>query len=172
MPVPLCMKINQPCKKEKLNLDIEENQMKIKVIGISYTKSNPMVVMAIKGDNINVNKEIKGKIQEDIYAEFTWEFNNEQYKNLIKNKIEIVLCRTYTVKSTKVKGKGEISLRKLKDKSILSESINLKMESGKSDTSIDVEIHLRNPLVDKEYEDDFKEVLKIEKMYPEFKFQE
>ena len=169
-PIPLIKKINKPYKKEKFNLEIEENTMKIKVNGISYTKSNPIVVLGIKGDNININKEIKGKNKEEIYNEFIWQFNEEQYKNLIKNNLEIILGRTYTIKKTKVKGKGAIQLRKLKDKSYLDETIKLKMESGKSDTNIDIEIFLRCPFVDKEYEDDFREIISIEKIYPEFSF--
>ena len=170
MPIPLIKKINKPCKKVKSNAEIEENTMKIKVNGISYTKSNPIVVLGIKGDNIDINKEIQGKNQEEIKTEFIWQFNEAQYKNLVKNNLEIILGRTYTIKKTKVKGKGEIQLRKLKDKSYLDENIKLKMESGKSDTNIDIQIFLRSPLVDKEYEDDFREIISIEKIYPEFSF--
>ena len=46
------------------------------------------------------------------------------------------------------------------------------MKSGKSDTFIEIEIFLRRPLIDKEYEDDFREIIKIEKIYPEFVFKE
>ena len=172
IPVPLCITTNEPYKKEKINDDIEENTMKIKVNGITYSKSNPLVILAIKGDNINIHKEIKGKSQDDMFTEFTWNFTDEQFKNLVKNRIEIVLGRSYAVKSTKVKGKGEIQLRKLKSTSSLDESVRLKMESGKSDTTIDIIIKLRNPLVEKEYEDDFREVIKIVKIYKEYKFTE
>ena len=144
--------------------------MKIKVNGISYTKSNPVVFLGIKGDNISVYKEIKGKNKDEINAEFTWEFNETQYKNLIKYNLEIILGRNYTLKSTKEKGRGEIQLRKLKNISSLEETVKIKMLSGKNDTNIDIEIFLRNPLVDKEYEDDFRDIIKIEKIYPEFKF--
>ena len=172
IPIPLVITTNQAYKKEKFNLDIKENTMKIKVNGISYTKSNPVVLLGIKGDNnlINVKKEIKGKNQEDIYDEFIWEFNENQFKNLVRYNLEIVLGRNYTIKATKAKGKGELQLRKLKDRSYLEENVKLKMISGKSDTDINIEIFLRNPLVDKEYEEDFREIIKIEKIYPEFKF--
>jgi len=170
IPIPLIKKINKPYKKEKFNLEIEENTMKIKVNGISYTKSNPVVILGIKGDNISIHKEIKGKNKEEIITEFIWQFTEEQFKNLVKHNLEIILGRTYTLKKTKAKGKGEMQLRKLKDKSYLDETIKLKMESGKSDTNIDIEIFLRNPLVDKEYEDDFREIISIEKIYPEFSF--
>ena len=46
------------------------------------------------------------------------------------------------------------------------------MESGKPDKSIDIEIILRTPFIDKEYEDDFKEVVNIIKIYPKFVFSE
>ena len=46
------------------------------------------------------------------------------------------------------------------------------MESGKSDTSLDIQVNLRAPFIEKEYEDDFREVIKIVKIYPKFQFDE
>ena len=172
IPVPLYRMISQPSKKEKLNLDIKENTMLIKVKKLTYTKSNPLIMLAIRGDDININKEIKGKNPEDINEEFTWVFNEKDFKNLVKYSIEIALGRTYSIKSTKVKGRGELPLRKLKSLSSLDEAVKLKMESGKPDKSIDIEIILRTPFIDKEYEDDFKEVVNIIKIYPKFVFSE
>ena len=172
IPVPLYRMISQPSKKEKLNLDIKENTMLIKVKNLTYTKSNPLIMLAIRGDDININKEIKGKNPEDINEEFTWIFNEKDFKNLVKYSIEIALGRTYSIKSTKVKGRGELPLRKLKSLSSLDEAVKLKMESGKPDKSIDIEIILRTPFIDKEYEDDFKEVVNIIKIYPKFVFSE
>lgn len=170
IPVPSFIYEQKPCKKEKVNKDIEENTMEIKVSGLTYIKSNPIVYLVIRGDNFNVTKEIKGKNQDDIYSAFTWNFSNEQFKNLIKYKIEIALGRTYAIKSTKIKGRGELVLRKLKSSSSMEELVKLKMESGKEDTSIDIEIKLRSPIIDKEYEEDFRDVIKLIKIYPKFKF--
>ena len=170
IPVPSFIYEQKPCKKEKVNKDIEENTLEIKVSGLTYTKSNPIVYLVIRGDNFNVTKEIKGKNQDDIYSAFTWNFSNEQFKNLIKYKIEIALGRTYAIKSTKIKGRGELVLRKLKSSSSMEELVKLKMESGKEDTSIDIEIKLRSPIIDKEYEEDFRDVIKLIKIYPKFKF--
>ena len=170
IPVPSFIYEQKPCKKEKVNKDIEENTLEIKVCGLTYTKSNPIVYLVIRGDNFNVTKEIKGKNQDDIYSAFTWNFSNEQFKNLIKYKIEIALGRTYSIKSTKIKGRGELVLRKLKSSSSMEELVKLKMESGKEDTSIDIEIKLRSPIIDKEYEEDFRDVIKLIKIYPKFKF--
>ena len=170
IPVPSFIYEQKPCKKEKVNKDIEENTMEIKVSGLTYTKSNPIVYLVIRGDNFNVTKEIKGKNQDDIYSAFNWNFSNEQFKNLIKYKIEIALGRTYSIKSTKIKGRGELVLRKLKSSSSMEELVKLKMESGKEDTSIDIEIKLRSPIIDKEYEEDFRDVIKLIKIYPKFQF--
>ena len=170
IPVPSFIYEQKPCKKEKVNKDIEENTMEIKVSGLTYTKSNPIVYLVIRGDNFNVTKEIKGKNQDDIYSAFTWNFSNEQFKNLIKYKIEIALGRTYSIKSTKIKGRGELVLRKLKSSSSMEELVKLKMESGREDTSIDIEIKLRSPIIDKEYEEDFRDVIKLIKIYPKFQF--
>ena len=172
IPIPLYFTTSKECKKEKLNLEIEENAMKIKINGISYTKSNPIVMLGIHGDKINVEKQIKGSSQNDMTGEFIWNFNEEQFKNLVKYNLQIILGRTYTLKPNKVKGLGELPLRKLKDTSSVYESVSLKMKSGKSDTFIEIEIFLRRPLIDKEYEDDFREIIKIEKIYPEFVFKE
>ena len=170
IPVPSFIYEQKPYKKEKVNKDIEENTLEIRVSGLTYTKSNPIVYLVIRGDNVTVTKEIKGKNQDDIYSAFTWNFSNEQFKNLIKYKIEIALGRTYSIKSTKIKGRGELGLRKLKSSSSMEESVKLKMESGKEDTSIDIEIKLRNPIIDKEYEEDFRDVIKLIKIYPKFQF--
>ena len=170
IPVPSFIYEQKPYKKEKVNKDIEENTLEIRVSGLTYTKSNPIVYLVIRGDNVTVNKEIKGKNQDDIYSSFSWNFSDEQFKSLIKYKIEIALGRTYTIKSTKIKGRGELGLRKLKSSSSMEESVKLKMESGKEDTSIDIEIKLRNPIIDKEYEEDFRDVIKLVKIYPKFQF--
>ena len=44
------------------------------------------------------------------------------------------------------------------------------MESGKPDTSIDIEINLRSPIIEKEYDDDYRDIIKITKIYPKFNF--
>ena len=108
IPVPSFIYEQKPYKKERVNNDIEENTMEIKVSGLTYTKSNPVVYLGIRGEKFNVSKEIKGTNQNDIYCAFTWDFSDEQFKNLIKYKIEIALGRTYAIKSMKVKGKGEL----------------------------------------------------------------
>ena len=172
IPIPLVMSKPRACKKEKVNMDIEENQMQVKVSELTYTKSNPIVILVIKGDKLNMNKTIKGKSQDDINSTFTWNFSTDQFKDLIKYKIGIALGRTYSVKSTKPKGKGEFFLRKLKDNSSMKETVKLQMESGKEDKSINIEIKLRNPIIDKEYEDDFRDSIKLIKMYPKFIFEE
>lgn len=172
IPVPLIMTVNEACKKEKINDDIEQNTMEVKVSGLTYTKTNPLVVLAIRGENFSVSKEIKGKNQDELAAEFKWNFTDVQYRCLVRFKIEVALARTYTFKSTKVKGKGELQLRKLKDQSSINETVPLKMESGKPDTNIDIQVNLRAPFIEKEYEDDFREVIKIVKFYPKFQFGE
>ena len=107
--------------------------------------------------------EFEGKTKDDLYGEFIWEFSEDQFKSLVKYNLQITLGR---------KEKGEVQLRKLKDTSSLYENVRLKTESGKSDTNIEIEIHLRSPLIDKEYEDDYRDILKIVKIYPEFVFKE
>ena len=170
IPVPSFIYEQKPYKKERVNNDIEENTMEIKVSGLTYTKSNPVVYLGIRGEKFNVSKEIKGTNQNDIYCVFTWDFSDEQFKNLIKYKIEIALGRTYAIKSMKVKGKGELPLRNLRSSSSMYESVKLKMESGKPDTSIDIEINLRSPIIEKEYDDDYRDIIKITKIYPKFNF--
>ena len=170
IPVPSFIYEQKPYKKERVNNDIEENTMEIKVSGLTYTKSNPVVYLGIRGEKFNVSKEIKGTNQNDIYCAFTWDFSDEQFKNLIKYKIEIALGGTYAIKSMKVKGKGELPLRNLRSSSSMYESVKLKMESGKPDTSIDIEINLRSPIIEKEYDDDYRDIIKITKIYPKFNF--
>ena len=54
----------------------------------------------------------------------------------------------------------------------IDENVKIQMQSGKSDTNMDVEIKLRSPIIDKEYEDDFREIIQIVKIYPKFEFRE
>ena len=172
IPVPSFIYEQKPYKKERVNKDIEKNTMEVKVSGLTYTKSDPIVYLVIRDEKFSVSKEIKGKNQDEIYSVFTWNFSDEQFKNLIKNKIEIALGRTYAIKSTKIKGKGELSLKNLRSSSSMDESVSLKMESGKPDTSINIEIKLRSPIIEKEYDEDFRDIIKITKIYPKFNFDE
>lgn len=172
IPVPSFIYEQKPYKKERVNKDIEKNTMEVKVSGLTYTKSDPIVYLVIRDEKFSVSKEIKGKNQDEIYSSFTWNFSDEQFKNLIKYKIEIALGRTYAIKSTKIKGKGELSLKNLRSSSSMDESVSLKMESGKPDTSINIEIKLRSPIIEKEYDEDFRDIIKITKIYPKFNFDE
>ena len=42
------------------------------------------------------------------------------------------------------------------------------MESGKSDSKIDISAQLRAPIINKAYETAYKEILKIKTIYPKF----
>ncbi len=42
------------------------------------------------------------------------------------------------------------------------------MESGKSDSKIDISVQLRAPIINKAYETAYKEILKIKTIYPKF----
>ena len=170
MPIPEYIIHNEEYQKEKvINEDIPEYTLRISVNELSYTKSNPLIIInLISRDNIIKSKEIKGKSNKDISDTFDWIFNENDYTLLLRNKMEIILKRTYMMKSDKIKGNSEISLRNLKNRDTVGGSIHLKMESGKNDENIDVTIKIRSPLLEKEYETSYREVLKITKLYPEF----
>ena len=169
MPVPDYILYNEEYKKEKINEDIPEYTMRISVNDLSYTKSNPLIILnLIVKDNPMKSKEIKGKTNTDINNTFDWLFTENDYNLLFRYKIEIILKRTYMIKDDKIKGKSDISLRDLKNKNRVGGTIKLKMESGKNDENLDVTINIRTPIIEKEYETDYREVLKIKKLYPEF----
>ena len=142
--------------------------MRITVKNLTYTKSNPMIIFYIKlSDNNEMSKEIKGKSKDNINETFDWSFND--LKSILRNKIDIALLRTYAIKSNKLKGKSEISLRNFMNNSKIDEAYKIKMESGKEDNYIDVTIKIRSAIVQKEYETAYREVIKIKKIYPKFK---
>ena len=169
-PVPEYIMVNEEHKKEKINENIPEYVMRINVSNLTYTKSNPMVVLYLKLENNNeMKKEIKPNKNGIIDETFDWIFNDKDIRNIVRSKINIYLFRTYTIKKDKPKGESEISLRSLKNTDTASGTCALKMLSGKQDTNIDVLVQIRSALIEKEYESDYKEAIKIKRIYPEFK---
>jgi hypothetical protein len=164
IPVPDYIIAYEECKREKINDDIPENVIRISVGNLTYKKSNPLIILIIDEKNINLKKEIKTDINET----FDWTLDEKQFKILFKCRINVVLERTYAIKKNKLKGTSEVSLRKLEEFDSFNGSYNIKMESGKSDSKIDIAVQLRSPILNKTYETIYKEVLKIKKIYPKF----
>ena len=50
----------------------------------------------------------------------------------------------------------------------IEEGCKIKMESGKDDNYIDITIKIRSPIIEKEYDTAYREVIKIKKIYPKF----
>ena len=167
-PIPQYIMQQEEYKIVKENEDIPENVMRITVNNLTYKKSNPLVVLQIKINNTEKTKEIKGKSKDDINETFDWSFDDKDFANIVRNKIEIALARTYIIKSNKLKGTSEINLRALKESDSIEGSHKIKMESGKPDNLIDVEIKLRTPVVTKNYESAYREIFCITKVYPKF----
>ena len=136
--------------------------MRINVSNLTYTKSNPMVVLNLKlEDNNEMKKEIKPNKNGIIDETFDWTFNDKDIRNIVRSKINIYLFRTYTIKKDKPKGESELSLRSLKNSDNASGTCALKMLSGKKDTNIDVFAQIRSALIEKEYESEYKETIQI-----------
>ncbi len=169
IPVPDYIMVSEEYQIERVNTEIPDNTLKINVSDLSYTKSNPLIIINLKtDDNIARTKEIKGKTKSDINEKFDWLFSEKEFKSLIKGRIEIILQRTYMIKSNKIKGVSQISLKNLKDSDTAGGICKLTMTSGKKDEYIDVTITLRSPIVNKEYDTAYRDVLKIKKIYPQF----
>ena len=168
IPIPQYMMQMEEYQIVKENEDIPENVMRITVNNLTYKKSNPLVILQIKINNTEKSKEIKGKSSKEINETFDWSFDENDFQNIVRNKIDIALARTYMIKSNKLKGTSEINLRALKEKDTIEGSHRIKMESGKDDNFIDVEIKIRTPFVEKNYENAFRESLTITKFYPKF----
>ena len=168
IPVPDYIIENEEYKKEIVNEEIPENVLRISVNNLTYTKSNPMILLYMKLDNNELSREIKGKTKDNINETFDWCLDVIDLKSIIRNKIDIALLRTYTIKSNKLKGKSEISLRNLMNCSKIEEGCKIKMESGKDDNYIDITIKIRSPIIEKEYDTAYREVIKIKKIYPKF----
>lgn len=170
IPVPEYIIYNEEYKIEKINKDIPENVMRINVSNLTYIKSNPMIVLYLKlEENNEMKKEIKPKSKNGIDETFDWVFNEKDIKNIVRNKINIYLFRTYTIKKDKPKGESEISLRTLKNTDSAEDTCRLKMLSGKKDNFIDVSVKIRSALIEKEYDTAYRETLQIKRIYPEFK---
>ena len=168
IPIPECIIENEEYQIEKINDDIPKNVMRININNLTYSKSNPLIIINLKFDNIDMKKEIKAKNRNDINDTFDWEINEKDYKNIIRNRITILLERTYLIKKNKIKGSCEISLRNFRDSDLIEGSHRIKMISGKDDNYIDVSIKIREPIYEKQYEISFREVLKIKRVYPKF----
>ena len=169
IPVPDYIMKSVEYQMEIINEDIPENIMRINVSNLTYSKSNPLIILNLKvNDNIIMKKEIKGKKNKDINETFDWNFKEYNNKSLIRNKIEIILERTYTIKDDKIKGISEILLRRLSDSSLIEENCKIKMNSGKADENIDISIKIRAPFLQKQYKKNYRDVLEIKKIYPKY----
>jgi hypothetical protein len=169
IPVPEYIMKSEEYQMEIINEDIPENIMRINVSNLTYSKSNPLIILNLKiNDNVNLKKEIKGKKNGDIIGTFDWNIKECNYKSLIRNKIDIILERTYMIKDNKIKGTSEIQLRRLNDSSLIEENCRIKMNSGKSDENIDISIKIRAPFLQKQYKKNYRDVLEIKKIYPKY----
>ena len=71
-PIPQYIMEIEDYQIEKENEDIPENVMRITVNNLTYTKSNPMVVLQLNINNNEITKQIKGKSNSDINETFDW----------------------------------------------------------------------------------------------------
>lgn len=170
IPVPDYIMKSVEYQMEIIDEDIPENIMHINVSNLTYSKSNPLIILNLNvNDNIILKKEIKGKKNSDINETFDWnikEYNNN--KSLIRSKIEIILERTYKIKNDKIKGISEIQLRRLSDSSLIEENCKIKMNSGKADENIDISIKIRAPFFQKQYKTNYRDAIEIKKIYPKY----
>ena len=169
IPVPDYIMKSVEYQMEIINEDIPENIMRINVSNLTYSKSNPLIILNLKvNDNIVRKKEIKGKNNKDIDETFDWNIKEYNNKSLIRGKIDIILERTYIIKDDKIKGISEIQLRRLSDSSLIEENCKIKMNSGKADENIDISIEIRAPFFQKQYKNNYRDVLEIKKIYPKY----
>ena len=168
IPVPDYIMQSEEYKIEKINEDIPENIMRISVSNLTYTKSNPIIVLILNIDDNEIKKEIKGKTKEEINETFDWTLNEKIFRNIIRNKIDLILGRSYLIKKDKVKGAVEISLRNFRNRDLIEERCKIKMISGKPDNYIDISIKIRSSIIEKDYDTDYRDVIKITRIYPKF----
>ena len=173
IPVPDYIIGSEEYQMEIINKDIPENIMRINVSNLTYSKSNPLIILNLKiNDDINLKKEIKSKNNNGINETFDWNIKECNYKSLIRNKIDIILERTYKIKENKIKGISEIQLRRFNDSSLIEENCKIRMNSGKNDEYINISIKIRAPFFEKQYQTNYRDVLKIKKIYPKFIIEE
>ena len=154
---------------EIIDEDIPENIMRINISNLTYSKSNPLIILNLNvNDNIILKKEIKGKKNSDINETFDWNIKEYNNKSLIRSKIEIILGRTYKIKDDKIKGISEFQLRRLSDSSLIEENCKIKMNSGKADENIDISIKIRAPFFQKQYKTNYRDAIEIKKIYPKY----
>ena len=167
-PIPQYIMEIEDYQIEKENEDIPENVMRITVNNLTYTKSNPMVVLQLNINNNEITKQIKGKSNSDINETFDWTFNEKDFMSVPRNKLNIALARTYMIKKDKLKGISEINLKSLKEDDTIGGNFKIRMESGKPDNTINIEIKIRTPFVEKKYETISRKALRITKVFPKF----
>ena len=170
VPVPEYLKIDKEKKIEIIQEDIPEKTMRINVGHTTYTKSNAILKLEIEFDKKNCNKikEIKCKENNDFSESFEWKFDNDQWNNLYKNKINIILERSYNIKKNKIKGIGKIDLRKLKNEFHIEGDFKLEMKSQKESKIVGISIDIRHPFLEKKYDIISKEIIEIKKIFPAF----
>jgi hypothetical protein len=146
--------------------------LRIKINNLTYSKSNPFIKINLcSEDNIICSKEIKGKTKEDLKVEFDWLLKEKEYNSLLKDRIEIFLLRTYRVKGDKIKGGAQITLKNLRENDFAGGNTKLTMSNEKDGNNvqyIDIEINIRSPIVVKQFEKDYQDVMEITKIYKRF----
>ena len=170
-PVPEYLRVDKEKKIEKIQEDIPEKVMRIHVGQTTYTKSNSILKLEIKFDKKNNNnklEEIKCKENNDFNESFDWEFDDDQWKNLTKNEINIILERSYNIKKNKIKGVGKIDLRKLRNEFNIEGNFPIVMKSKKEDKNVEISIDIRSPIINKIYDVVNGEVIEIKKIFPAF----
>ena len=159
IPIPDYIIVNQECSIEKVNEEIQQNQLCLTIKNLTYKESNPK----IKLDIINKEKEIQCKKGYELNETFKWEFYEENFINLFKEKINLKLY-----KDNYLKGSAEIPLNKLKDNNQIEKTIEIQMENEENITYIDLIIKIREALIETQYEKKEEEFVRIKKYYPKF----
>ena len=167
VPAPL-YEINEE-KILKINNKIEENNIVIYIGKTNYNDSKIMIQCAAKFSEdcqkIEKNITIKDKKTYNFNHTIKWALSPIDWKNAFNKKVYFLLLA-----NKKSIGNFILDLNVLKSKSTYKNNFVINFDTNKSITDYNVEIIvlLREPFVDKEYENDINCNFKITKIFPSF----
>ena len=153
----------------KINKQIEENNIIIHIGKTNYNDNKIIIECAAKfsenSQKIEKNITIKDKKTNNFNHTIKWVLNSIDWKNAVNKKVYFLLLNS----NKKSLGNFVLDLNVLKSKSTYKNNFLINLDN-KSNANYFVEIIvlLREPFVDKEYENEINYNFKITKIFPSF----
>ena len=167
IPAPLYSEKEEDINEEIIQEEIPENAIRIEFKKTDYVKNkNVFITAELKGTEHK--EEWQQKAPGDWSHIFEWKLNEEEYKDISKKSLYFQINERIKENKNKLKGHGEIKLRKLEEDNELSNRFPFILQNKKRNPRIEVIFKIRR-CIKPEFKSTKKKVLLFTKFYPPFK---